>query len=540
VLKNEDKELTGKALLKKIMQKWLPAGDAVLEMIVLHLPSPRDAQKYRTDMLYEGPLDDPCANSMRACDASGPLMMFVSKMVPTSDKGRFYAFGRVFSGKVVTGAKVRIMGPNYVPGKKTELWVKNIQRTVIMMGAKAEPVNDIPAGNTCALVGVDQYLVKTGTISDHDDAHNIRPLKFSVSPVVRVAVECKNSADLPKLVEGLKRLSKSDPLVHISQEESGENIIAGAGELHLEICLNDLQNEFMSGAPIKISDPVVSYRETVKDKSNQTCLSKSPNKHNRLYGEVYAMDEKLQADIEEGKVSPQPKDAKEQAKYIADTYGFDSEDVGIKRLWAFGPDGTGTNWLMDATRAVQYLNEIKESVNSGFQWATRQGPLCSEQCRGTILKLLDVTLHADAIHRGMGQILPTARRLYFAGMYTAGPGLMEPMYIADITVPVDVAGGVYSTLSLRRGEIVEEIPRAGTPMTNIRAYLPVNESFGFTGALRAATGGKAFPQCSFDHWQVMNGDPFAGGKVADIVKDTRIRKGLKGELPPLDEYLDKL
>jgi translation elongation factor EF-G len=159
-------------------------------------------------------------------------------------------------------------------------------------------VADIPAGNTCALVGVDNYLIKTGTISDHDDAHNIKVMKFSVSPVVRVAVECKNSQDLPKLVEGLKRLSKSDPLVHISQEESGENIIAGAGELHLEICLNDLANDFMGGAPIKVSDPVVGFRETVTDKSNQTCLSKSPNKHNRLYMRATPMDADLQKDIE--------------------------------------------------------------------------------------------------------------------------------------------------------------------------------------------------------------------------------------------------
>jgi len=333
--------------MKKVMQKWLPAGDAVLEMIVLQLPSPREAQKYRTDMLYEGPLDDACANAMRACDSSGPLMMFISKMVPTADAGRFYAFGRVFSGKVVTGNKVRIMGSNYVAGKNSELWIKNIQRTVIMMGAKAEPVNDIPAGNTCALVGVDQYLVKNGTISDHDDAHTIKSMKFSVSPVVRVAVECKNSADLPKLVEGLKRLSKSDPLVMIiSNEETGENIIAGAGELHLEICLNDLQNEFMGGAAIKIGNPVVSYRETVRARSSQVCLAKSPNGHNRLYMEIEPLDAAIVTDMEEGKILEQPKDAKEQAKYITSTYkdakgeSFDSDDATMgKRLWAFGPEG---------------------------------------------------------------------------------------------------------------------------------------------------------------------------------------------------------
>ena len=539
VLKTEEKELKGKALMKRVMQKWLPMGDTVLEMMVLHLPSPRDAQKYRTDMLYEGPQDDALAKAMRECDASGPLMMYISKMVPTADPGRFYAFGRVFSGKVATGQKTRIMGPNYVPGGKTDLWIKNIQRTVIMMGNKAEAVADIPAGNTCALVGVDNYLIKTGTISDHDDAHNIKVMKFSVSPVVRVAVECKNSQDLPKLVEGLKRLSKSDPLVHISQEESGENIVAGAGELHLEICLNDLQNDFMKGAPLVISLPVVSYRETVTEKSSQTALAKSPNKHNRLYMDCEPMVADLQKEVEDGKYTMTPKDWKEQAKDIAEKFGFDADHVGQKRLWAFGPEGSGPNWVLDTTIAVQYLSEIKESVNSGFQWGTKAGPLCSEQCRGVIIKLMDVTLHADSIHRGMGQILPAARQVLFACMYLSKPSIMEPFYQADIAVPVAEAGGVYSTLALRRGQIVEETPRPGTPMTSIRAYLPVNESFGFTGALRAATGGQAFPQCTFDHWEAMTGDPFvAGNRVYNIVRETRKRKGMKEDLAPLDEYLD--
>mmetsp|Transcript_5848 Transcript_5848/g.12388 ORF Transcript_5848/g.12388 Transcript_5848/m.12388 type:complete len:565 (-) Transcript_5848:1040-2734(-) len=222
-LKTEERELVGKQLLKRVMQKWLPAGDAVLEMIVLHLPSPAKAQVYRVDTLYDGPLDDPTATAIRNCDTSegAPLCMYISKMVPTSDKGRFYAFGRVFSGKIATGQKVRIMGPNFVPGKKTELWIKNIQRTVIMMGRYTEQVADVPAGNTCALVGVDQYLLKSGTICTHETACTIKTMKFSVSPVVRCAVEPKNSADLPKLVEGMKRLSKSDPMVLCYTEESG-------------------------------------------------------------------------------------------------------------------------------------------------------------------------------------------------------------------------------------------------------------------------------------------------------------------------------
>ena len=171
-------------------------------------------------------------------------MVFISKMIPTNDKGRFYAFGRVFSGTVATGQKVRIMGPNYVPGGKADLNIKNIQRTVLMMGGKVEAIPDVPCGNTVALVGVDQYLIKQGTISDHEDAHCIKSMKYSVSPVVRVAVEVKNASDLPKLVEGLRKLAKADPLVLCYTEESGEHIVAGCGELHVEICLKDLEEDY--------------------------------------------------------------------------------------------------------------------------------------------------------------------------------------------------------------------------------------------------------------------------------------------------------
>merc|ERR1712127_932603 len=300
-LKTEERELVGKQLLKRVMQKWLPAGDTVLEMIVLNLPSPSVAQKYRVDTLYNGPLDDATATAIRTCDTSvnAPLCMYISKMVPTSDKGRFYGFGRVFSGTVATGQKVRILGPNYVPGKKTELWVKNIQRTVIMMGKYTEQVSDVPAGNTCALVGVDQYLLKSGTICTEEDAHTIKTMKFSVSPVVRCAVEPKNSADLSKLVEGMKRLAKSDPMVLCYTEDSGEHIIAASGELHLEICLQDLQQEFM-GTEVKVSDPVVSFRETMTGKSDQTCLAKSANKHNRLFVEGEMIGAELCNAIDDG------------------------------------------------------------------------------------------------------------------------------------------------------------------------------------------------------------------------------------------------
>merc|ERR1711868_322267 len=311
-LKGDDKQLTGKPLMKRTMQIWINAADTLLSMIVSKLPSPVVAQKYRVENLYEGPMDDEAAKAIMNCKPAGGLMMYVSKMVPTSDKGRFYAFGRVFSGTIATGQKVRIQGPHYKPGSKEDLNVKNIQRTVLMMGRTTEQIQDVPCGNTVALVGVDQFILKSGTLTTIETAHNITAMKYSVSPVVKVAVKPKDGKDLPKLVEGLKKLSKSDPLVVCTTEESGEHVIAGCGELHVEICLKDLREEYAQ-CDFVMSDPVVSYRETVTATSSQTCLSKSPNKHNRLYVVAEPLEEELCQRIEDGPLGPKA-ELKERAK----------------------------------------------------------------------------------------------------------------------------------------------------------------------------------------------------------------------------------
>eukprot|EP00043_Microstomoeca_roanoka_P011772 m.111337 g.111337 ORF g.111337 m.111337 type:complete len:841 (+) comp15293_c0_seq1:199-2721(+) len=533
----EEKALEGKPLMKAMMRRWLPAGEALLQMIAIHLPSPVTAQNYRMELLYEGPHDDEAALGIKNCNPEAPLMMYISKMVPTSDKGRFYAFGRVYSGRVSTGLKVRIMGPNYVPGKKDDLFVKNIQRTILMMGRYIEPIEDVPAGNIVGLVGVDQFLVKTGTITTSEGAHNMRVMKFSVSPVVRVAVEAKNPSDLPKLVEGLKRLAKSDPMVQCIIEESGEHIVAGAGELHLEICLKDLEEDHAQ-IPIKKSDPVVSYRETVSAESEIMCLSKSPNKHNRLFMKAQPLAEGLPEAIDDDKVSAKH-DPKERARYLAENFEWDVGDA--RKIWCFGPEGTGPNVCVDVSKGVQYMNEIKDSVVAGFQWATKEGVLADEHMRGIRFDIHDVTLHADAIHRGGGQIIPTARRCIYACCLTAQPRLLEPVFLVEIQCPENAIGGIYGVLTRRRGHVFEENRIAGTPMYAVKAYLPVMESFGFDSDLRASTGGQAFPQCVFDHWQMLSADPLDPTSMAgQIITKARTRKGLSPEPFSLDKFYDKL
>ena len=473
-LSQDERQLTDKQLLKTVMSHWLPAADTLLEMMVLHLPSPRTAQKYRTSYLYEGPQEDAAAVGMRNCDPKAPLMIYISKMVPAADKGRFYAFGRVFSGTVTSGQKVRIMGANYKPGKKEDLYEKNITRTVLMMGRSVESIPDVPCGNTVALSGVDQYLIKTGTIGsiDHPETHSIRSMKYSVSPVVRVAVRPKNPGDLPKLVDGIKKLSKSDPLVVCSFEETGENIIAGCGELHVEICLNDLEKDFAQCDIIK-SDPVVTYRETMTEASGEDAMAKSQNKHNRIYGNSEPLHEDLPDLIESGEIGP-ALDPKARAKRLVDEFGWEKDDTA--KIWCFGPENVGPNMVVDITKGVQYMNEIKESMVSSFQWASKQGVLCEENMRGMRYNVIDCELHTDAIHRGGGQIIPTARRLYYALELLSAPTLLEPIFSCDITAPMECMGGVYQTLNQRRGEVVEETQIAGTPLNLVLFFLILGQS----------------------------------------------------------------
>merc|ERR1719424_1056541 len=300
----------------------------------------------------------------------------------------------------------------------------------------------------------------------------------------------------------------------------------------------------MNNAPIVISDPVVSYRETVTAESSRTCMSKSPNKHNRLYCKAEPMgyaitdDQQPLADaIEEGDVKAEG-DAKARTRILVDKFGWDKSTT--QKIWAWGPDGTGPNIVVDVTVGVQYLNEIKDSVVAGWQWVCKEGPLCDETLRDVRIDIHDVVLHADTIHRGGGQIIPTARRAFLAAMITASPRLQEPVFLVEIQCPENAMGGVYSSLNRKRGTVVEETNRPGTPLYNVKAYLPVSESFGFTGFLRQNTGGQAFPQMVFHHWETMNADPLSDEKMQNLVLDIRKRKGLKENIPPISEYEDKL
>ncbi|KAJ6240714.1 eukaryotic translation elongation factor 2a [Anaeramoeba flamelloides] len=540
-LTNEEREEESKELLVTIMKKFLPAADALIEMIIYHLPSPKVAQKYRVQNLYEGDQNDECAQAIANCDPEGPLMMYVSKMIPTKKKGRFYAFGRVFSGTIKSGQKVTILGQNYRPEfPKKDRFITKIQNTVLMMGNKIEPISNCCCGNMIGLVGVDNYLVKTGTITTHERAFPFKQMSFTVSPVVRIAIKPKKIQNLPKLIEGMQKLEKADSCVKcLIDEKSGEYIIAGAGELHLEICLKDLKEDYCKGIEIISSEPVVSFSETATQESSQTCLAKSANNHNRLFVKAYPLEEDLCNTINKVNTEQKIFSTNNFLNTLTTKYKWDKKFV--KKIWAFGPEQTGPNLLIDTTKGIQYLNEIKSACSAGFQSFTSMGVLCNEPVRGVKVEIKDVKLHADSIHRGENQIIPMAIRSFYASELTAKPRLMEPIFLCEISVPKYVSGQVYNLLNKKRGIVLSETPKEGSNLVIIKSDLPIIESFGFNADLRSVTQGKAFEQCVFDHWEIVEEDPLKDGTRANQwMKETRIRKGLEPEPFPLEHYHDKL
>jgi elongation factor 2 len=539
-LESGRESLSGRDLTRNFMKKWLPAADALLELITEHLPSPRVAQRYRVAHLYEGPLDDPVAIGIRECDSNAHLMIFISKMLPdSSDSNKFLAFGRVFSGTARLGQSVRIMAPGYQPGSgshETGLFIKNLTRCVCMIGDQPVSLDQVPCGNVIALAGIDKMLLKSGTISSYELAHTIRSMKFSVSAVVRVAVQPENPADLGKFLEGLKRLSRSDQLVQC-QVDKGQYVVCGAGELHLEVCLRDLETKY-ARVPIRRSEPTVQYKETVTRLSDQVCLAKTSNKLNRLFMTAQPLSEEFCSDIDNQKISLN-QDVRERAKYLQTVHGFDSTEA--KKIWCFGPNQFDANILIDMTKGVASSGDVTDTLCAGFQWGTEEGVLCGEELRGVRFNLVDLQYHADAAHRKGNQLLPAMRRVMMSSMLTAGPRLMEPVYLVDVQCPESAIGAVYTLLNRKRGVVIEEGRIEGTLLNRVKAYMPVNESTGFTDQLRGVTGGRAFQNSVFDHWQLLPGDPFEAESCAGkVCRQIRKAKGLREQMPMLADYIDKL
>ena len=469
-------------------------------------------------------------------------MLSVAKMVPTIG-GRFNVFCRVFAGTVHEGQKVCIIGGNRKRsgGSQGDVFDgRTVAKCYAVVRNQYASVSHVSCGNVCVLAGVDQFIMKTATITDDGESpHPFRASIVSASSVVRIAVQSKHPADLPRLLQGLKDLAKSDPLVNCIIEESGETIIAGNDERYLiDVALKRIEDASMRGSALITAGPYASYRETIASKSSQMCLSKSPNRHNRLYCRAEPLGGQLCTEIENLRVFEIEDRAR--AKFLAESHGWDLRDS--RNIWSFGPEEKGPNVVVDMTKGVQFVNEIKDPISIAWQMATNNGALCEEPMRGVRLNLEDVVMFSDAIHRAASQMMPTLRRAAYASFLTAGPRLMEPMYAVHVRTTQDAVEIVREVVNGRSGVFVNEASRGPNMLIcDITAYLPVGKSFGFAEELSVKSEGRASSECVFDHWQTVPSDPLEQSSPAnEIVTSIRTRKGLNPAIPSLTQYLDKL
>ncbi|MHA1214931.1 MAG: GTP-binding protein [Candidatus Hodarchaeales archaeon] len=531
---------TPKRIAKALLEKWLPVEKAVLDMVVQFCPSPLEAQKYRFKSFWPGDLESEVGKALLECDKDGPVMISISKMIPGKAK-RIIAMGRIFSGTIKAGQKITALLPGYKPGSKERTFTTNIQQVSMLMGAKAEKVEAVPAGNIVALQGL-RGATASSTITSLDSTMPFKALSYAVEPVVTIAIEPKSPSELPKLSEGLQLMELVDPSLRTKiNEETGEFLLSGTGELHLEIAVKDLQD--FQKIEVTQSDPIVVFRESVQAESYQQSLAKSPNKHNRLWVRAAPLERKIIELIESGKIG-QYTDRKEMGQILREVAGWDAKEG--RKVWGMGPEEDSPNFYVDATKGVQYLREVKDYIVQGFRWAAKEGPLCGEPFYGIKFMLEDVKLHEDPVHRGAGQIMPVSRRACFGAMLMAEPVLLEPIYKIQVQVPEEYLGNVYKVLTKRRGKVVDTTKREGTPLNVIFAEVPVTESFGITTELRSETSGFAFSQMVFSHWEKVPGNPMkpeeqGGGLARKFVVETRKRKGFHSPVPPKPEdYYDKL
>ena len=492
----------------KELAKKAPLHSVVLNMVIRHLPNPLEAQKTRIPVIWKGDLESPVGKAMMTVDENGPVGFMVTKIIVDPQAGEVAA-GRLFAGKVRRGQELWVVG---MPKPQ------RAQTVAMIVGPDRIPVDEIDAGNVVAVVGLKDAIAGS-TVSDDKDMQTFEKIVHYSDPVVTIAVEAKSTSDLPKLVEALRLLAKADPSIQVEiNQETGEHLISGMGELHLEITIYRVQNDYK--IPVTTSPPIVVYREGVGGKGGPF-EGKSPNKHNRFYMEALPLESKVVEAIRAGEIASgqRIKDSKVLAKKL--------EELGVDRneaknvVWIHD-----TNVLIDSTKGIQYLHETMELIKEAYLEAMNKGPLAAEKCMGLKVRLVDAKLHEDSVHRGPAQVIPAARSSIYGAMVQGGRILLEPIQKVFINVPQDFMGSAIGEIQSRRG-VIEDITQEGE-ITVIHARAPVAEMFGFASAIRSATQGRAL-------WSTENAgfEPVPTNLLGEVVRSIRTRKGLPPE--PYDE-----
>ena len=603
------------AVLRTVLGGFFGHACAFVDMAVAHLPSPVRAARRRTALTYTGALTGAYGRALCACRADGPLLLHATKLLAApDDAARFDTLARVLCGTVRRGQQLAVLGEGHCAADGAEdVALVVVRRIFVPVGRRRIEVAEATAGMLVLLEGVDEPITRTATLCDNDDfaAHLarasrnsydvddedddedegpqvFRPLTFGTEPVCKIALEPLHPAELPKMLDGLRKIGKSYLLGVAKKEESGEHTLLGTGELHLDCMLRDLR-ELYAGIEIKVSDPFVCFAETVLETSAIPCFASTPNRRNKLTVIAEPLDPRLAADIERRAITlPEhdnvadpdddnnedsygtsigsgaakkkmttrsERERKLAALFLERKYGWD--ELAAASLWAFGPGEQGPNALVDDTLPPDVdkgvLARVRRFVVQGFRWGVREGPLCEEPVRGVTFRVIGAALAAEEAQRSGVQLIPTARRVCYSALLTAVPRLLEPVLRVEVQTPHACVAIVHTLVSRRRGQVVDERRCAGTPLGTVLVLLPAIEAYGFETEVRTHTQGQAFCQQVFDHWELVPGDPcdrtivlrpLEPAPTAHLAREfmvkTRRRKGLSDDVAPEKFFDDEL
>jgi elongation factor 2 len=495
------------------LSKKVPLWEPVLDMFCEHLPNPLEAQPFRQSQIWPGDLKSPVAAAMAKVDPNGPLLMCITTIEVDPHSG-VIAIGRIFSGSVEKGKTVRLISSRQSG---------TIQQVYMIMATDRVIVDKIPAGNIAAISGLPLIHVGETVAEEGFETQPFEALKYVSEPVVTVAVEPEDVTDLPLFDKVMHKLTLEDPNLHfVMNKESGEYLLSGMGELHLEITAYRMQE---AGLKARLSKPIVIYRETISQNYNgSSVMGKSPNKHNKLWITIEKLSDKVTEALREGKISEMQK--RDERQTMLRAFGWVTDDarnvISIE----------GINVLVNRIKGKQYVEEVLDHVKSGFREAVHESVLAKEPAFGLKVNLEDVSVHEDPVHRGPAQILPMTWRPIWGCFLMCNPRLLEPIMSFDCKVPNDFVSPVITIVQKRRGKLLDMIHEED--MMIIKAEIPVAESFGISDELRSSTQGRAFWATQFSRWA-----PVPDSMQMEIISQIRTRRGLSPTPPRPIEFLEQ-
>jgi elongation factor 2 len=493
----------------QILSQLIPLHTAILDMVVKSIPNPIESQKYRAPRIWKGEVNSEIGQAMLNCDDKGPTVMCITmaQMVPNIG---LVATGRLFSGSVRKGDLVYLVGI----GKEY-----SVQQVSVYMSAFRDVVDQVSAGNIAALVGLESARAGE-TLIDVPHKNAMVPFErigYVSEPIMTIAVEPKNPEDLPSLVEVMDRLSLEDPnLVTTIDEETGQYLISGMGELHLEIAVNSLK-QYSRHMDLTTSNPIIAYREAVL-KQGAVVMTRSSNKHNKFWMQVEPLENGVMELVDKSGFTEE----------IEQKQGFNAILEESGNIWALDKY---KNMLVDSTKNVQNLHEARDSIISGFHWACKTGPMCEQPLRGVKIKLVDAQLASDPVQREPAQITRAVSRAILGSCLMAEPVLLEPIYKIEVTVSTQWFGTCASIITRRRGKV--NTTKQKGALTIITGCIPVAETLSLSSEMRSATSGHAFWQSTFDHWEKI-----PESTATELIKQVRERRGLPTEIPKPEKFID--